>query len=183
MRFSSWSVQHFQLLLHALRNSKTNTRTSTTLFRTASEKRIVCPTSQILLDGCFQKPAKFSHHFEDPSFKLLVIIIGEDTEREWHCCIVRFRKWARFPPFEVDGVCSLLRNAVELYRLHRRNTKQTNIDFITATIQNDSREVSSMLLVWACRPFLLIPQHLLAVVVFLVSSVDEPLRAPSRVVF
>ena len=41
----------------------------------------------------------------------------------------------------------------------------------------------SMLLVRACGPFPLLPQHLLAVVVSLVSSASGPLRAPSRVVF
>ena len=34
----------------------------------------------------------------------------------------------------------------------------------------------SMLLVRACEPFLLLPQHLLAIVVFLVSSMAGPLR-------
>ena len=39
-------------------------------------------------------------------------------------------------------------------------------------------DLSSMLLLWACGPFLLLPQHLLAVVVFLVFSMVGPLRTP-----
>ena len=48
---------------------------------------------------------------------------------------------------------------------------------------NSSPRFGSMLLVRACGPFLLLQQHLLAVVVFPVSSVFGSLRTPSRVDF